>query len=127
KENLGTLTARRDEVDRAVLQLYRILSPARNVSEGIWSKIFSHCLSDTSLPTVNFSEAPLLLTRVCRGWKSIAIKTPQLWSSVSVDIPSYEMRNKRSADWSDIGVSSRKAMLNDWLDRSGELPLTIAM
>ena len=63
------------DIHRAVLRLECILSPARYVSENIWREIFPHCCSEPTRPGLSFSVAPLLLTHVRRGWKSISIKT----------------------------------------------------
>ncbi|KIM41405.1 hypothetical protein M413DRAFT_27763 [Hebeloma cylindrosporum] len=116
---LQALTSRRNDVNRAVLQLYRILSPARYVPNDIWYIIFSFCRSESSRPGLNVSEAPLLLTRVCRGWKSIAIETPQLWSSIRVNIPTYQLSPEK--------LGWRRKMVKDWLGWSGILPLSISV
>ncbi|KAH6918246.1 hypothetical protein BKA70DRAFT_1246666 [Coprinopsis sp. MPI-PUGE-AT-0042] len=34
-------------------------------------------------------ESPLLLTHVCHRWRELAISSPSLWASVSINIPSY--------------------------------------
>ncbi|KAG2132897.1 uncharacterized protein EDB93DRAFT_890285 [Suillus bovinus] len=48
----------------------------------ILSQIFHYCL-----PKYNHSsalEAPMLLTRVCRRWREVAIDIPSLWCSISI-------------------------------------------
>jgi hypothetical protein len=49
----------------------------------VTSEIFLHCLPDA--PSVPSSiTAPLLLLKICRRWRDIALKTPALWASFAV-------------------------------------------
>jgi len=123
---------RQRDLELAVYQLECILSPARNSPADIWREIFCRCLSASSRPGLNFSVAPLLLTHVCPGWKSIAIATPQLWNSIHVDIPIYQIPTglpheslQKRPDWRKLNWKGR--ILNDWLDRSGVLPLFVTL
>ncbi|KAF9484098.1 hypothetical protein BDN70DRAFT_952969 [Pholiota conissans] len=54
---------------------------------------------------------PLLLAAVCTAWRALAWSTPQLWSTISVDISCV---NGAVVD-----------ILREWLNRSGDLPLYI--
>ncbi|KAJ6630351.1 hypothetical protein B0H10DRAFT_1649973, partial [Mycena sp. CBHHK59/15] len=46
----------------------------------ITSEIFSHCLPPNILMVEpSTSAAPLLLTEICRTWRTIALSTPGLW------------------------------------------------
>ncbi|TEB22305.1 hypothetical protein FA13DRAFT_1798977 [Coprinellus micaceus] len=49
-------------------------------------EIFLRCLPDKSYPTLTPREAPLLLTQVSRAWRDLALRTPQLWSSIHVAV-----------------------------------------
>ncbi|KAF8195053.1 hypothetical protein BJ912DRAFT_958117 [Pholiota molesta] len=53
----------------------------------------------------------LLLGAVCRAWRSLAWSFPQLWTTISVNL--YD-EHENAPD-----------MINQWLDRSDELPLHI--
>ncbi|KAH6911008.1 hypothetical protein BKA70DRAFT_1269181 [Coprinopsis sp. MPI-PUGE-AT-0042] len=55
----------------------------------ILRNIFSHCVpNDTPEKIMQVSEAPLLLTQICRHWRDLAITTPTLWSTIFLKIPS---------------------------------------
>ena len=47
-------------------------------------EIFFFCLSP--FPRFSIKEAPIVLARVCRTWRSIVLSTPRLWSSFEVEI-----------------------------------------
>ncbi|KAJ7820687.1 hypothetical protein B0H13DRAFT_1702757, partial [Mycena leptocephala] len=49
----------------------------------VTSEIFLHCLPDA--PSIPSSiTAPLLLLKICKRWRDIALKTPALWASFAV-------------------------------------------
>ncbi|KAJ7171976.1 hypothetical protein C8R46DRAFT_1084394 [Mycena filopes] len=53
----------------------------------IIAEIFSHCLPSESEYTVpDLDTAPLILCRLCRQYRDIALSTPVLWSSLSLDM-----------------------------------------
>ncbi|KAG2751758.1 hypothetical protein P692DRAFT_20872637 [Suillus brevipes Sb2] len=53
----------------------------------ILSLIFHHCLPEDEflLPRVTHM-APVLLTRICRPWRDVAVNTPSLWCKLHVEI-----------------------------------------
>ncbi|TDL13631.1 hypothetical protein BD410DRAFT_735089 [Rickenella mellea] len=48
------------------------------------AKIFLFCLPIT-FPRPSRREAPLLLGRVCRVWRSVSLHTPQLWAQIILE------------------------------------------
>ncbi|EIM79467.1 uncharacterized protein STEHIDRAFT_173100 [Stereum hirsutum FP-91666 SS1] len=57
----------------------------------ILSKILLLCIPEDYWdvpPTLHPSECPLLLTRVCRFWRDVALSTPRLWSCL--DLPGID-------------------------------------
>ncbi|KAJ7603970.1 hypothetical protein DFH06DRAFT_1255582 [Mycena polygramma] len=60
-----------------------------------------------------WNTPPLLLGKICLEWRSIAWATPELWNQIQIDCPG------------DIG--DEVLYLEDWLFRSGNLPLTIEL
>lgn len=71
-------------------------------------EVFVECLPEHPQPSLY--EAPLLLCKICSNWRSVALNTPRLWSSL------FLARRKRRPS---------NAMLRAWLARSGILPLSI--
>ncbi|KAF5361516.1 hypothetical protein D9758_006136 [Tetrapyrgos nigripes] len=98
-----------------------LISPIRRVSAEVMSEIFSHCLSEDHNPVRSIAEAPLLLTRICRSWREIALSDPRLWSAIHIHIP-YVHNEKAIVNV----VNQRKSGVNDWLGRSGTLPISLS-
>lgn len=114
----------------------------------IWAKIFYECLpaADESIPHEDETDvdedgskvesdglglfirprrqtAPLLLTEISKGWRAMALNTPELWCSLSVD--SHDHRVETSDGVSHPSVASK---METWLARSGaERGLCIAL
>ncbi|KZP14339.1 hypothetical protein FIBSPDRAFT_114027 [Athelia psychrophila] len=110
---LDPLLRTRDETKQFLSAHVNILSPARRMPAEIWSDIFTKCLPDEEHAPIDCTQAPLLLTQICRAWRSFASSTPQLWSSISV-----EARGSAPSE-----MQSR--VIKNWLSRSGTLPLSI--
>ncbi|KAF5354811.1 hypothetical protein D9756_005630 [Leucocoprinus leucothites] len=96
------------------------LTPARRVYPEIWAEIFKYCprgskhrrfteVEDSFDPR----EGPMVLTQVCSAWRQIAMSTPQLWTTIRL---TYRGHN-----------ASQQALVRAWVQRSGGLPLTIAV
>jgi hypothetical protein len=69
-----------------------------------WDGLTS-CSSDVLIPTT-----PLLFGRICSAWRELAWSTPKLWSSMELDLENNKID---------------PILVNQWLDRSGSLPLSI--
>ncbi|KAF9467561.1 hypothetical protein BDZ94DRAFT_1248416 [Collybia nuda] len=83
-----------------------------NLPTEILSTIFLHCAdSDGVLNSSNTIDMPLLLTKICSGWRSVAINTQSLWSRLFINIqPNSE---------------HQATLASTWLERSGACPLQI--
>ncbi|KAJ7446257.1 hypothetical protein B0H11DRAFT_1746006 [Mycena galericulata] len=98
--------------------------PAGRMPRDIWEEIFLHCLpasSDPDTPICNRESttaavliAPLILLRVCRAWRSVALSLPHLWTSLSAVVQGGKA-------FPPVDVAS------NWLQRSGDLPLTLSL
>ncbi|KAJ7113100.1 hypothetical protein C8R44DRAFT_984913 [Mycena epipterygia] len=62
--------------------------------------------------------SPLLLCRICRQWRQIALSTPNLWRAIDMDL---KERHK------DSELSWKHDLMDSWLSRSGDCPLSITL
>ncbi|KAG1838899.1 hypothetical protein DFJ58DRAFT_813251 [Suillus subalutaceus] len=70
----------------------------------------------TTTMSANFASPPLLFTRVCRHWRDVAHSTPGIWSRIKVELPGALVQPLKPFF---------PSLLQYWLARSGNLPLTI--
>jgi hypothetical protein len=86
-------------------------SPVRLLPPELLSHIFSFCLLPEPFTRPKHNNAPWVLCLVCSYWRSIAVSTPRLWSSLST----YGLPNTRLA----------RELVKIWLSRTGGTPLSI--
>ncbi|PPQ68533.1 hypothetical protein CVT25_005455 [Psilocybe cyanescens] len=115
-----------------------VLAPIRRIPSDILHEVFFHCLSTHRNPIMDVTEAPILLTRVCRSWRSIALSSPRIWSKIYIPIPImplggyypliFTLNERENRKWTYMQVAEgRSKMIKSWLDRSGECPLSISI
>ncbi|KAG0704580.1 hypothetical protein DFH29DRAFT_365082 [Suillus ampliporus] len=79
------------------------------------SQIFGHCLPELVHNSPTFQrKCPMLLTKICRRWREVAVNTPSLWCKLSVG------RNHRDRQLATFRYDS-------WLKRSQGRPLSLAV
>ncbi|TDL25262.1 hypothetical protein BD410DRAFT_717971, partial [Rickenella mellea] len=65
-------------------------TPVESLPFEVLSQIFFECLPENVFPTPSTKVAPTLLTRICRHWRVVALRTPQLWAGLDLgDYPGY--------------------------------------
>ncbi|KAJ7630841.1 hypothetical protein FB45DRAFT_916687 [Roridomyces roridus] len=79
------------------------------VPDELWAIIFHQALPHE--PTPGLVEAPLNVSQVCRRFRSIALDSSLLWSTVAVH----------------AGHAALQALLQLWLRRAGTRPLSISL
>ncbi|EGO03115.1 hypothetical protein SERLA73DRAFT_158725 [Serpula lacrymans var. lacrymans S7.3] len=82
----------RVELEKYIREGEALISPARRLPAEVMSNIFEHCLEENDVnhhtgPRPRVSEPPLLLGRICRPWRRIALATPRLWTSLILHLP----------------------------------------
>lgn len=88
------------------------------MANELLGKIFEHCIHMEKgeykgvLQSYN-SNAPLLLGQICSRWRAVAITTPSLWCTIRIAKGEYIA--------SDCGL----AKFENWLRRSGSLPISL--
>ncbi|KAH9478362.1 hypothetical protein JR316_0008816 [Psilocybe cubensis] len=130
------LDEKRKEIEKSIRGYQRILAPIRRVPPDILRTVFEHCLVTHRNPTMAATEAPMLLTRVCSSWRTIALASPRLWAQIHIPfrkegredqfrrlkhVPMAPLQKVRSI------LHDRCRAVNEWLSRSGNLPLSISV
>ncbi|KAK7031379.1 hypothetical protein R3P38DRAFT_2923217 [Favolaschia claudopus] len=97
--------------------------------------IFTLCLPDSNFIKPNPSTAPLLLCRICRLWRFLALSTPKLWASLYIDLDwfscwssDYESDEEEEVEGTRDELEGRLELdtfLCDWISNAGHEPLSI--
>ncbi|KIK66068.1 hypothetical protein GYMLUDRAFT_158537, partial [Collybiopsis luxurians FD-317 M1] len=82
---LDRLFLRKQKIKDYIMAHKALASPVRQLPAEILAEIFVQCLPDFGVR--DLSEAPLVLTRICRDWRRIAFDTPRLWQSLHIYLP----------------------------------------
>ncbi|KAG1886140.1 hypothetical protein F4604DRAFT_1951531 [Suillus subluteus] len=81
-------------------------SPISRLPTEILSEIFLYCLPEDEHLVHASKQAPVLLTKICRRWREVAVGLPRLWCSLQLEV-GYD-------DW-----QQRAFCYDFWLKRSG--------
>ncbi|KAJ7131065.1 hypothetical protein C8R44DRAFT_774345 [Mycena epipterygia] len=108
------LASQRDKLVHYIDSHKALISPARRLPRDIVQEIFIACLPTHRNPAMSCSEAPLLLGRICSGWRTIALSTSALWASLHIPLEFVFQR----------GLEGPVA---EWLDRSARSPLFVSI
>lgn len=117
--HLSRLSQTRDALQAYTTEHLAVVAPCRRLPPELWAEIFMRCskgLKRTLAPTIRDTfdpkSGPLLLTHVCSWWRVIAISTPGLWTSIRLVLS--------------FPKPSHTNLVDMWLERSCNLPLTVA-
>ncbi|KZP24000.1 hypothetical protein FIBSPDRAFT_441954 [Athelia psychrophila] len=107
-----------------------LLHPIRRLPAELLAEVFGHSMTASWLHDIassnnpgqvhrritegGLNKSPLIFSSVCALWRSIAVSTPSLWSSVSLQI-------ERSRQTMDL------LLMKMWLARAREMPLFISL
>ncbi|KAF8439930.1 hypothetical protein L210DRAFT_3645879 [Boletus edulis BED1] len=121
KACLADMEGHQAHTEDTLVKLHAALAPIKRLPPELLSEIFEHCLDGSNAVlfsgTARHSEAPLLLGRVCRSWRTVAHATPRLWRDIVVNVCDgrYSEELRRDA----------LPVLQTWLAHSGSLPLKL--
>ncbi|KAF7302144.1 F-box domain-containing protein [Mycena indigotica] len=94
--------------------------PTTPLPNEIMAEIFAHCVpGDAKINLLDPSECPLLLLRICRTWRNLALSTPVLWSTLSFDLECIDSVEERINDIS--------LVVDTWLARARRRPLIVGI
>ncbi|KAF8175460.1 hypothetical protein K438DRAFT_2022889 [Mycena galopus ATCC 62051] len=92
-------------------------SPISTLPPEILAEIFLNFLPIyPDFPPYTGTLSPLVLCRVCRHWRAIALSTPALWKAISVAL----------RDPDDFQIEKIE-LLKTWIGRSGNCPLSLSL
>ncbi|KAJ7125149.1 hypothetical protein C8R44DRAFT_132692 [Mycena epipterygia] len=75
--------------------------------------VFGLCLPQTDYILPDPLQAPLLLCQICSSWRRVALVSPLLWCSLSLNM------HRNRGRW--------KEFLESWLGRSGSVPISLCL
>ncbi|EDR15504.1 uncharacterized protein LACBIDRAFT_321380 [Laccaria bicolor S238N-H82] len=108
-----------------------LISPIRQLPLDVLEEIFVHCLPKGRNAVMSAQEAPILLGRICSAWRSIALSTPRLWSSLHIPTPTQITETGQDPAQLDptfiAKVERRCEAAREWISRSGESPISISV
>ncbi|TDL19921.1 hypothetical protein BD410DRAFT_393582 [Rickenella mellea] len=95
----------------------------RKISTGIGhlfpellAEVFLHCIRENALwPRPNVTDIPMVLCRVCRIWRLVALATPRLWTHLSL---TFTAGRARSQDATALRI---------WAERSQSYPISFSI
>ncbi|KAJ7467529.1 hypothetical protein FB451DRAFT_394160 [Mycena latifolia] len=108
-ELIDTLTTERQLLQTA---LDSVVYPVLTLPPEITSNIFLQSIPEDATPSRHAS--PLLLTQICHQWRAIALATPGLWQSITLEHV-----------WQPTGCHCT-ALLQMWLQYSATRPLFLS-
>ncbi|KAF8202976.1 hypothetical protein BJ912DRAFT_896263 [Pholiota molesta] len=113
-QTLKTLIDKTHVLRARINEMY---SPAiRLLPIEITAEIFQACIATFNMDDVMDTHefVPLLLGSVCSSWRRIAWSSPNLWSSLTLRLNTSN-------------IHTQIMLLDEWLSRSGDLPLSIRL
>ncbi|KAJ7082237.1 hypothetical protein B0H15DRAFT_785874 [Mycena belliarum] len=108
---LKGLLTERDQTHHALEAHRALLSPIRRIPHEVLCEIFIRCLPKNAYVEASVTQCPLLLTQISSNWRSIALSTPALWASITVNL-------------SIKSCLPNPCLIQAWLARSGSCPLS---
>ncbi|KAF8955981.1 hypothetical protein BDZ97DRAFT_1853913 [Flammula alnicola] len=135
KAEYRELFSQHEELTREIEEYRALISPVRRLPIDILQEIFCHCLPTEHNALMSHHDAPVLLARICSSWRSIALSTPELWSSIHIPVPPFSRSRFFYRNYDEEAyktdtinlVAKRSAAAREWLARSCACPLSISL
>ncbi|KAF5373054.1 hypothetical protein D9758_001524 [Tetrapyrgos nigripes] len=121
ESRLKDCRSQRDELAGYVSSHRAPMSPIHRIPPELLAEVFTRCLPVEHIPTRSLTEAPLLLTLVCKTWREICLTTPRLWSALHIYIPHLHCKRFTQT------MLQRKQGVEEWFARSGDTPLSLSL
>ncbi|KAF7349642.1 F-box domain-containing protein [Mycena sanguinolenta] len=105
------------------LRLQAVVYPILSLPMEITARIFVECLPEDGHRRSSRKHAPLLLMRVCRRWKDIAVSISELWNV----LPIRCLNVSRTSDETMMVRRGLLAGLAPWFSRAQARPLSLTV
>ena len=79
--------------------------------------------ANTNFPIIGSLPDSIVLSSVCSDWRRAVVGTPELWSSIKIDLPSTSQTSAMAS----CTLPRLATFIDEWLSRSGQLPLNISL
>ncbi|KAJ7592873.1 hypothetical protein C8J56DRAFT_1127435 [Mycena floridula] len=115
---IDELVLEREKLQSNVVAYKAVLAPIRLLPEDMLREIFVSCLPSNKPANIAITDAPLLLGRICRSWRELALSTPELWASIHVHFlhPFDTIRVQRLCDEARAWIARSGTSANEFLD-----------
>ncbi|KAK0439946.1 uncharacterized protein EV420DRAFT_1167745 [Desarmillaria tabescens] len=131
RDSMDYLLALQEKTEWEIANYNTVRAPLRRLPDDMLSEIFFQCMDEIDIKqntdrigkdrdvisSLDYRQAPWLLTRVCKHWRAIALSHPRLWSIISVNTP----RGRYA------GSSTHMQALELQLQRSGTCSLSVTL
>ncbi|KAG2132906.1 uncharacterized protein EDB93DRAFT_1331548 [Suillus bovinus] len=114
EKNYQQAVEKKEKITQSINLHKGVTSTLWRVPAEVLSQIFHHCLPKTTSSSPSSLKAPILLTRICRRWREVAVNTPDLWCRLYLEANNTDMR--RAAFCYDL-----------WLKRSRGCPTSLRL
>ncbi|KAJ2916955.1 hypothetical protein MD484_g3457, partial [Candolleomyces efflorescens] len=143
EDSLAALKAER-EANKIFIQNHQaMVAPIKRLPPDILSTVFLACLPTVAVGSTETPMGPdhpaVVISHVCRRWRSLAFDTPLLWSRIQISLPwvnpqpyhhlygEVPVNNAEIAALFDSAVQRQYEMASVWLSRSKRCPLSISV
>ncbi|KAG1771047.1 hypothetical protein EV702DRAFT_1202081 [Suillus placidus] len=109
------LVEKKDKIVQSINLHKKLVMALWRLPNEVTSQIFVHCLPKHHRLWPSSKLAPMLLTRICRRWRDVAVSLPSLWCSLRLDADEVHDRH-----WQPLA-----SCYDSWLRRSRGLPLSL--
>jgi hypothetical protein len=114
------LRQKRDALETFITMHKALVSPVHYMPPEILSEIFLYCVAMVLFEPASGSrglyldKTPLLLGKICSGWRNVSLSTLRLWTF-------FRLRAKSQH------LEAHVLLAETWLARAGACPLSIAL
>ncbi|KAF7308187.1 F-box domain-containing protein [Mycena chlorophos] len=116
------LLNKRERLEHAISSHELLLAPIRRLPDDVLRVIFVGILPERRNTALDEDEGGLLLCRVCRHWRDVALATPRLWASMHIVLPSGSYDNRGPLDTPPVKQLTQRMTL--WMQRSAAVPIS---